>query len=236
LNLQVAEQAAHCVYSPACADQHWYPILKRGLDVVVAAAALIVLMPLFLVIAVAIYLDSPGPVLFRQQRVRGNWRPEMGPPEQRLFTFFKFRSMMPNADPRVHQEHVAEYINGNGKKQGATYKMRNDRRVTRVGRLLRRTSLDELPQLINVLRGDMSLVGPRPSMPYEVAQYKDGHYDRLTVTPGLTGLWQVSGRSQLTFEEMIRLDREYVRRRSLWLDLWILLKTVPAVVEGGGAC
>ena len=144
--------------------------------------------------------------------------------------------MVADADPGVHQNLVTEYINGTGQKHGSTYKLSNDRRVTRVGRFLRRTSLDELPQLLNVLRGDMSLVGPRPSLPYEVSQYRDRHRARLTVTPGLTGLWQVSGRSRLTFEEMVRLDIEYVQRRSLFLDLWILLRTLPAVLEGGGAC
>ena len=232
MNLQVVEQRG--LYLRVGANL--YSILRRGLDVIVASLLLLLLAPVLLVIAIAIRADSPGPILFRQQRVRGGWRPEMGPPEKRLFTFYKFRSMYANADPRVHQQHVTDYINGIHRPQGTTVKLHNDRRVTRLGRLLRRTSLDELPQLFNVLRGDMTLVGPRPSLPYEVTQYKDWHRQRLTVTPGLTGLWQVSGRSRLTFEEMVRLDIEYVQRRSLLYDLQILLRTLPAVVEGGGAC
>ena len=227
---------SRCVASRACTASPWYPVLKRLIDLAVASLLLVLLLPLFLVIAVAIRLDSPGPVLFRQKRVRGDWRPEMGPPENRLFTFYKFRSMYADADPQVHQQHVSDYINGNGHRHAATYKLHNDRRVTRVGRILRRTSLDELPQLINVLLGDMTLVGPRPSLPYEVSQYRDRHRGRLAVTPGLTGLWQVSGRSRLTFEEMVSLDLAYVRCRSLSMDLWILCRTLPAVWEGGGAC
>lgn len=232
----VAEQPASYSYSGTYVADTLYPLTKRLLDVLIAGTLLVLLAPLFALIALAIRLDSRGPILFRQQRVRGDWDPSMGPPEKRLFTFLKFRSMLANADSRVHQQYVTDYINGNGTKHGSAYKLRNDRRITRVGRILRRTSLDELPQLINVLRGDMTLVGPRPSLPYEVSQYQERHRGRLAVTPGLTGLWQVSGRNRVTFEEMVRLDLEYVRRRSLLFDLWILLRTLPAILEGGGAC
>jgi lipopolysaccharide/colanic/teichoic acid biosynthesis glycosyltransferase len=236
VDYQLAQQPVTYAYDAVTAANPHYLLARRCLDIVVAGLLLVLLSPLLALIALAIRLDSPGPILFRQKRVRGNWRPEMDEPEQRLFEFLKFRSMVANADPKIHQQHVSAYINGAGSKNGATYKMNNDPRVTRVGRFLRRTSIDELPQLLNVLRGDMTLVGPRPSLPYEVRQYRDWHRTRLTVVPGLTGLWQVSGRSRLSFEEMVKLDIEYVHRQSLLLDLWILLKTVPAVLEGGGAC
>ena len=221
--------------------QHWYRRIKRVSDVALSLIALILLSPLLLIIAIAIKLDSPGPVIFRQQRVRGDQDPQDLHPEKRVFTFYKFRSMRKDADQNTHRKYVTELINGNhkaannGDKKAPIYKMTRDRRVTRVGRVLRRTSLDELPQLLNVLKGAMSLVGPRPALPYEVAQYQDWHRERLSVTPGITGLWQISGRSQLTFKEMAALDIEYAQRRSLELDLIILVKTMPAVLSSKGA-
>jgi len=211
------------------------------LDIVLSMIALVVLFPVMLIIAIAIKLDSPGPVIFRQQRVRGNQDPRDPHPADNTFTFYKFRSMYQNADERVHREYATQFINGNnhainnGRARAPIYKMTRDRRITRVGRFLRRTSLDELPQLFNVLKGDMSLVGPRPALPYEVAQYGEWDRQRLAVTPGITGLWQVSGRSRLTFREMVALDIEYVKRRSLKLDLEILVKTIPAVFSSKGA-
>jgi exopolysaccharide biosynthesis polyprenyl glycosylphosphotransferase len=194
--------------------------LKRLLDLAVAAVTLLALAPLLLLIAAAIRLESAGPVVFRQTRVgRGG----------RHFTLFKFRSMVVDAEARL------EALRHRNEVDGPIFKMREDPRVTRVGRWLRRTSLDELPQLLNVLLGDMSLVGPRPAVPSEVAQYAAWQRARLEAIPGITGLWQVSGRSQLSFEEMVRLDIEYVERRSLLLDLAILLRTVPVVLTRRGA-
>ncbi len=204
--------------SPAWAS--WQRVVKRILDVVVAAALLVLAAPLMLLIALAIKLDSPGPVIFRQRRVGKDGR---------LFTFYKFRGMVADAEARLHEvAHLNEV-------DGPIFKSRRDPRVTRVGRVLRRTSLDELPQLWNVLRGDMSLVGPRPPLPTEVAQYEPWQRDRLLAPGGITGLWQVSGRNLLGFEDMVRLDLEYITRWSLWLDLVILARTVLVVFTARGA-
>jgi len=205
-----------------------YPVLKRLLDVVIASVLLIVLAPIMAAVAIAIRLDSPGPIIFRQIRVGKN---------RRMFTFYKFRSMYHNADHDSHREFVTNLINGHAVTHNgqAVYKMTGDRRITRVGAFIRKTSLDELPQLINVLKGEMSLVGPRPPIPYEVAAYKEWHKRRLDVLPGMTGLWQVRARSAVSFDEMVMMDIEYVNRRSLLLDLEILARTIPAVVSGRGA-
>lgn len=219
----------------------WYLVTKRLLDIVISAIGLIILWPLLLAIAIAIKIDSPGPAIFSQNRVRGSQAPDEPGPEECVFRFFKFRSMYVNADSGIHRRYVREYINGNshkinnGDSSKPVYKIKRDPRITRVGRFLRRTSLDELPQLYNILTGDMSLVGPRPSLPYEVAMYDDLQKQRLLPQAGLTGLWQVSGRTTLTFDEMVQLDIQYARRRSLWLDLSILLRTLPAIVSAVGA-
>jgi lipopolysaccharide/colanic/teichoic acid biosynthesis glycosyltransferase len=219
------------------ADQ-LYLLVKRALDVILALVLLVLLAPLMAVIALAIALDSPGPVIFRQQRVLGDQSLNDGRPEEHTFTFFKFRTMYHNADQDCHRRYVESLINGQAEKMEddgkKLYKLGNDRRVTRVGRFLRKTSLDELPQLINILRGEMSFVGPRPAIPYEVRQYKPWHLQRLTVTQGLTGLWQVMGRNELSFDEMVSLDIAYARQRSLRLDGKILLATIPAVLKGRG--
>jgi len=195
-------------------------VAKRALDITVAAALLVLAAPLMLLIALAIKLDSPGPVIFRQRRVGKDGR---------LFTFYKFRGMVADAEARLHEvAHLNEV-------DGPIFKSRRDPRVTRVGRVLRRTSLDELPQLWNVLRGDMSLVGPRPPLPTEVTRYEPWQRDRLLVPGGITGLWQVSGRNLLGFEDMVRLDLEYITRWSLWLDLRILLRTILVVLTARGA-
>jgi lipopolysaccharide/colanic/teichoic acid biosynthesis glycosyltransferase len=169
-------------------------------------------------------------VIYRQERVGENGRP---------FTMLKFRSMYDNASTALHRAHVAQIIRGNAAPTAAngkgSAKLRHDPRVTRVGRILRRTSLDELPQLWNVLRGEMSLVGPRPPLPYEVELYQEWHRQRLQALPGMTGLWQVQGRNRVRFDEMVRMDLEYIRRQSLWLDLVILLKTPWAMFNGRGA-
>ncbi len=218
-----------------------YLIAKRVFDALFAATALLLLLPLFLLIAIAIKLDSPGPVIYRQGRVRGEQDPLTPHPERNQFTFYKFRSMFTGSDSYLHRQYITEYINGNGHHinngdaKKPVYKMKHDPRITRVGRLLRRTSIDELPQLINVLKGDMSLVGPRPAIPYEVEQYTAQDMERLVPQAGITGLWQVSGRTSLTFQEMIALDVEYAQRRSWWLDLCILIKTLPAILTADGA-
>jgi lipopolysaccharide/colanic/teichoic acid biosynthesis glycosyltransferase len=207
---------------------------KRLIDVLGSLTLLVVLSPIFLVIAGAIKLTSRGPVLFRQQRIG-----EHGTP----FTFLKFRSMYVNNDASQHKEYVRQLIAGQAAKQPANgtgegvFKLTNDPRITPVGNFLRRTSLDELPQFLNVLRGDMSLVGPRPPVPYEVEAYAIWHRRRLLeAKPGITGLWQVQGRSRVGFDDMVRLDLRYARNCSPWLDLKILVQTPKAVIAGNGAC
>jgi lipopolysaccharide/colanic/teichoic acid biosynthesis glycosyltransferase len=209
-----------------------YDPVKRFLDVMLSGMLLLLLSPLLFVVALLVRRTSPGPVLFKQQRIGQMMRP---------FVMLKFRTMEVNAAPAIHQEFVSAFINGrpSGDKgnPARVFKIVKDPRVTSIGHFLRRTSIDELPQLWNVLRGDMSLVGPRPPLPYEVAQYKSWHMRRIAgAKPGVTGLWQVKGRSRTTFDEMVRLDLRYVKRRSLWTDLRILLATPRAVVSGKGAC
>lgn len=217
-------------------NKRFYFRTKRLMDIILSVVLLIFLFPIFLLIALLIKLDSPGPVIFAQERMGYDWRSR----KQRAFIFYKFRSMLHNCDQSVHQEYVKGRIRGrkgakSSSNDGTLAKMTNDRRVTRVGRILRKTSLDELPQLWNVLRGEMSLVGPRPVPLYEVAEYETWHKQRLEATPGITGLWQVKGRGRATLDEMARLDIEYVSRQSLWLDLGILLLTIPAVISGRGS-
>jgi lipopolysaccharide/colanic/teichoic acid biosynthesis glycosyltransferase len=207
--------------------------LKRALDIAASALLLFVLSPVLILLAALVKLKSPGPVFFRQSRVGEHGRP---------FTMLKFRTMRVNADSAIHKEFVSQLINGSSPAGGdgakeAPFKIVNDPRVTSIGHLLRKTSLDELPQLWNVLRGDMSLVGPRPPLPYEVEQYKPWHYRRvLEAKPGITGLWQVSGRSRTTFDDMVRLDLRYAKNQSAWADIRILLATPRAVISGKGAC
>ena len=213
---------------------------KRCLDLVLTAGLLLVLLPALLVIGLLIRVGTDGPVLYRQERVGARRRRRDGGSvwEVRTFTFLKFRSMYADADPSLHREHVAAFVEGSlasAPGTDAAYKLQDDSRITRLGRVLRRTSLDELPQLLNVLKGEMSLVGPRPLPTYEVDLYLDDHWERFTALPGITGLWQVNGRCDVPFKEMIRLDLAYVRAQSLWLDLKILLLTLPAVVTGRGA-
>lgn len=221
-----------------------YFACKRGLDVALSGLALFVTFPLFLFIALWIRLDSPGPALFRQERVglrkrsiNGERRWELGE-----FTMYKFRTMYDNANPGIHKRFIRALIQNDESEvarlrdNGHTVvnKLGNDPRITRVGRFLRKTRLDELPQFWNVLKGEMSLVGPRPALPYEVAEYKPRHWRRLGAIPGCVGLWQVSGWCRLDFEGMVELDIWYVDHQSLWLDLKILLKTLPAVLSGNG--
>jgi exopolysaccharide biosynthesis polyprenyl glycosylphosphotransferase len=207
-------------------------LLKRAIDIMGSLVALTLLSPLLILVAVLIKLTSKGPVLFTQERLG-----QFG----RKFKFLKFRSMHATNDPHIHREFMKKVIRGDyeGKLNGTSgrvYKMTDDPRITPVGRILRRTSLDELPQFVNVLLGDMSLVGPRPPLAYEYKEYDVWHRRRvLEIKPGITGLWQVTGRSRVRFDEMVRLDLQYARNWSLWLDMQILFKTPRAVVLGEGA-
>ena len=199
-----------------------FGLVKRALDVLLVLAALVALMPLFGLVAVAIWLHDRGPVLFWQERVGLNGK---------IFKFPKFRSMCVNAEA-VRAALMAKNEHGS---QGVTFKMKRDPRITPIGRLIRRTSIDELPQLWCVLCGDMSLVGPRPPLVGEVARYSLLERQRLSVTPGLTCIWQVSGRSEIPFPQQVRMDIDYIQNRSLAADIKLLAKTVPAVVRGRGA-
>jgi len=202
---------------------------KRLLDVVVAALGLLVLSPLLFLIAITIRLESSGPAFFRQVRLGRDATP---------FTFYKFRTMTDGNDPSIHRRYVERLITKPSeqlKGDTGSFKLENDPRLTRLGRVLRRTSLDELPQLFNVFAGDMSLVGPRPPIAYEAELYTDRARRRLECKPGITGLWQVSGRCLTTFDEMVELDIEYIDNWSLGLDMAILVRTLPAVLSGKGA-
>jgi exopolysaccharide biosynthesis polyprenyl glycosylphosphotransferase len=193
---------------------------QRAFDLSASLLLLTLLALPFLIIAIVVKLDSPGPVLFKQRRVGKDGQE---------FWFYKFRSMVADAEARR-----AALLQRN-EASGLLFKIKNDPRITRSGRWLRKFSLDELPQLLNVVQGDMSLVGPRPALPVEVAQYTSRQRRRLAVKPGITGLWQVSGRSDLPFDRSIELDLEYIERQSLWLYVKILLLTFPAVLQGRGA-
>jgi lipopolysaccharide/colanic/teichoic acid biosynthesis glycosyltransferase len=194
--------------------------VQRMADIFICTLALLLLFPIFLLIAVAIKLDSPGAVLFTQQRVgiKGS-----------VFKMYKFRSMRRDA------EQVRESFHEDNERDGPVFKIKKDPRITRVGFFLRRWSLDELPQLLNVIKGEMSLVGPRPALPSEVATYTPRQLMRLAVVPGLTGLWQISGRANVPFAQSIELDLHYIQNQSVWLNLWIILRTLPKVISGEGA-
>ncbi|MBV9279806.1 MAG: sugar transferase [Chloroflexi bacterium] len=201
------------------------PTYKRPFDLVAGALLLLLLAPVAVVVALLVKVTSSGPVLFRQERIGRGGRP---------FVMYKFRSMYHGADPAPHQAYFEQYRRGMAAPEqgGAVYKLRRDSRITPLGGVLRRLALDEIPQLLNVLKGDMSLVGPRPPLQYEVEQYAERDRLRLAVKPGVTGLWQVKGRDVVDFATMIDLDLEYIRRQALFLDLGIVLVTVPALVWG----
>ncbi|MDQ3819235.1 MAG: sugar transferase [Acidobacteriota bacterium] len=206
-------------------------MVKRASDIIIAGFALAILSPLWLIIALVIKLDSRGPIFYKQERVGMDGR---------IFLFYKFRTMRVGANDEAHREYQRKYIAGRAEAmlvegERPAYKLVADPRITRVGRLLRRLSLDELPQLLNVLSGDMSVVGPRPPIPYEVEAYQLWHRKRLDMKPGLTGLWQVSGRNRLPFDEMVRLDLFYIENWSLLLDLKIILRTLPVMLRGDDA-
>lgn len=194
--------------------------LKRALDITVAGIALLFAMPIMALTALAIKVDSPGPIFFRQMRV-GKWG--------EVFPCYKFRSMYIDAEQRKLD------LMTQNEADGPVFKMKNDPRITKVGRIIRKLSIDELPQLLNVLKGEMSLVGPRPALPKEVAQYTYDQLQRLNAVPGITGLQQVSGRSDVDFKRWVELDIQYIAEQSLWKDIEILLRTIPAVVFSKGA-
>jgi lipopolysaccharide/colanic/teichoic acid biosynthesis glycosyltransferase len=203
--------------------------VMRALDVGIAVLALIALSPLMLLIALLIPLTSRGPILFRQTRVG-----HLGQP----FVMLKFRSMLVDCDDRLHRDFVTRMLTAQDRAPSALdgrFKLSHDPRITRIGSLLRRTSLDELPQLFNVLRGEMSLIGPRPALPWEVELYQEHHRLRFSVRPGMTGLWQVRGRNLVSMEQALDLDVTYVHHRTLRLNLWILLMTLPTILRGDGA-
>ena len=212
-----------------------YPLIKRALDLTVALTLLLLLLPLIILISIAIVIDSPGSPILIQKRVGKDGK---------LFNFYKFRSMRQAPQDSSHREfmkvYINSYVNGdsdamNQTQEDAIFKPREDNRVTRVGRFLRKTSLDELPQLFNIVKGDMSLVGPRPPIYYEVEEYKAWHFRRFEVQPGITGLAQINGRSRIPFADIVRWDIQYIENQSLFLDIMILLRTVPTVLLGQGS-
>ena len=205
------------------ADRHKMPLWKRVIDIIGSSLGLIALSPLFMLMAIIIKIVSPGPVFFRQKRVGYAGK---------IFTFWKFRTMKTDNDETLHYRHSLSLINCKFKKKKTMWKLdKHDIRIIPMGKILRKTCIDEIPQLINVLRGEMSLVGPRPCLPYEAREYQRWHIRRFDITPGMTGLWQVSGKNKTTFDEMIRLDIKYAKQRSLRLDIVILLKTPIAILS-----
>jgi lipopolysaccharide/colanic/teichoic acid biosynthesis glycosyltransferase len=203
---------------------------KRALDILFTLLILVPLCLLIVIVGIAIRLDSEGPIFFRQQRLGQ---------QGKEFTMLKFRSMHVRQDDSLHREAIKRYIAGqalhidaNGE---ASYKLADDPRITRIGRFLRKTSIDELPQFLNVLRGDMSLVGPRPPVRYEVEHYQPADWLRLAGKPGLTGPWQVYGRSAVTFQEMVKMDIRYLQRQSIWGDIKLIIMTIPVMLSGHGA-
>nr|BBH88626.1 multidrug MFS transporter [Thermosporothrix sp. COM3] len=217
------EQASIITFNPT------YLKVKRLLDIVITLLAAPLLLFVVILIAICIKLDSEGPVFFRQKRIGQDGR---------VFEMLKFRSMYVDSDQNIHKEKIKLFMNG-GKLDTSgdpslAYKFRNDPRVTRVGRIIRKTSLDELPQFWNVLRGEMSLVGPRPPLPYEVEMYTEREWLRLCGKPGCTGTWQVYGRSRVSFQDMIEMDIEYLQMQSIWQDLKLIILTIPVMILGRG--
>jgi len=231
--------------SPLVEDRdYFYYLIKRLVDLIIAVTLLVVLSPLMLVIAILIYLESGGPVIFTQERVGSNRWTHAGFSywQRSRFTCFKFRTMVNNADDSLHRSYVKALINNDHKhmaelqgEKTVSRKLVHDPRVTRLGKLLRKSSLDELPQFWNVIKGDMSLVGPRPPVLYEVDEYEPWHLQRLEALPGLTGLWQVSGRSSMDFDDAVRLDIQYINNRSFIQDMKIILRTPIAIITTRGA-
>ncbi|HEY8785680.1 MAG TPA: sugar transferase [Candidatus Limnocylindria bacterium] len=203
-----------------------YAASKRVIDTVGALLLLLLLCPLFLVVALAVVIDSGWPIFYRGERIGRN---------ANTFQVLKFRSMLVNADASVHAEYLRDLLSGRAEATDGIYKIPRDPRITRIGGFLRKSSIDEFPQLVNVLRGEMSLVGPRPEVPYALADYEPWMFRRFEVQPGMTGLWQVSGRGELSVRDMLRLDVEYAERCDIGLDVGILVRTIPAVLRTTGA-
>ena len=227
-DISLSAAAIQVTVSPARAATSFYPWAKRAFDLAIALLLVVLLLPLLLAVVVLVRATSEGPAIFRQERIAKDGRP---------FILYKFRSMTVDADPRIHQAAIERYIRGDelaADDHTFRFKLASDPRVTRVGAVLRKTSIDELPQLFNVIRGDMSLVGPRPALSYEIARYSQEALVRLSVPQGITGLWQVRGRSRVTWDEAIALDIAYVARRSFIMDCKILFLTIPAVIFGRG--
>jgi lipopolysaccharide/colanic/teichoic acid biosynthesis glycosyltransferase len=221
------------LFIPADTTNYYGPSgrLKRAFDIVIASLMLLVTGPMMVLISFLVKQSSPGPVLFVQERLGRDGMP---------FKFYKFRSMKHNSDDAIHREFAAMFINGDEDGCSANnsgekvFKMKRDPRITAIGAFLRKTSMDELPQLFNILKGEMTLVGPRPPIAYEIENYQPWHMERLKAVPGLTGLWQISGRSSVSFDDMVRLDIRYINEWSLWRDLVIMAKTLPVVLKGTG--
>jgi len=213
-------------------DRNWFGLLvKRTIDIVVSLIVFVLGFPFFLAIALFIKVTSRGPVFYRQRRIGENGR---------SFVMYKFRTMREGIDDSVHREFTQNFIRGTSSHSALDdsgmkiYKLTDDLRVTGVGGFLRKVSLDELPQFINILRGEMTMVGPRPPLPYEYECYEEWHKQRVTVKPGLTGLWQVQGRSSVPFDQMVRLDIHYIENWSLLMDIKIMLRTIPVMLAGTG--
>jgi lipopolysaccharide/colanic/teichoic acid biosynthesis glycosyltransferase len=231
-------------WNPLFLEIGLYYFTKRLLDILIAGVAILITLPLTIIIAILIKLDSPGPVFFIQERVGAKRfsRGKVTGWQRTTFRCLKFRTMVRNADSQLHKSYVEAFINNNQERmvelQGreiTTRKLVKDYRITRVGKYLRELSLDELPQFINVLKGEMSVVGPRPPIPYEVDCYKSWHLQRFKAKPGITGMWQVSARSSVDFDDMVRLDIDYAEQHSIWLDLKIMALTPWVMISGKGA-
>lgn len=238
VSLDTLKKLDYLAISPLMRDRTVYYFFKRVLDLTISISVLVLMGPIMIAIAVLIILDSGWSPLFIQERVGAERWTRKGYSYWQRTTFhcYKFRTMVNGADESVHQAFAKVLIEGRDVPDNAYRQFKaSDPRVTSVGKILRKTSLDELPQVVNVLKGEMSLVGPRPVIPYEVDEYEKWHKERLAAKPGITGLWQVSGRCDKSFDYMIRKDIEYVRNQSLWLDLRILLLTTPAVLSARGA-
>ena len=226
LNIQDDLKVPEAIAAVRPSGTRLYKPLKRVLDIMVSVSIIAVTLPLSVMIALSIKLDSRGPIIFRQTRIGT---------DAREFVMYKFRTMEADSDDATHREEFRRYVEGlplDHDRHGPLYKKIADPRITRVGRFLRATNLDELPQLMNVLRGHMSMVGPRPMLSYQLELYKPWYHQRHQVPQGITGLWQLKGRNRVDLKDMVQLDLEYIKRRSLWLDLWLMVGTIPSMLCG----
>jgi lipopolysaccharide/colanic/teichoic acid biosynthesis glycosyltransferase len=244
IDINILRQIDSHILRPVSGNRIIYYISKRILDFSLALLALIILSPMMAFVAILIKLDSTGPIFFVQDRVgvRRRIYNHVTYWKKKTFRCYKFRTMVCNADPSIHENYIQALINNDHESMAALQggdtqirKLINDHRITRIGRILRKSSIDEIPQFINVIKGEMSLVGPRPAISYEVEMYKPWHYRRLETKPGITGLWQVMGRSSVDFDEMVRLDILYIEKQSFWFDLKIIFLTPWAILSARGA-